>query len=57
MKVKDWMIREIRESLKALGYKEGTAVTIKPIDADHAEVSLSGEKFGIYDFVKHTFVD
>ena len=52
----DSKLREIREALEKLGYHK-KVVTVKALDKNRAEVKVSGERFGIYDFTKHTFVD
>ena len=46
---------EILDAMRKLGHK-GT-VKIRKLDADRSEVFLNGERFGIWDFIKHTFVD
>lgn len=50
-------IAEIRNTMKALGCRKGEHVSLRHISGDRATVYLGDERFGIYDFEKHTFVD
>ena len=53
-------MKEIREAMKALGYHgaETMGLELKPLDDVRVKVICSGHlTIGIYDFVKHTFVD
>lgn len=47
---------DIIDAMHTLGY-HNAVISLKRIDADRAVVFLNDERFGIYDFVKHTFVD
>lgn len=51
---------EINVALQRLGfpaYITGIGTEVKPIDEDRAEVFMQGDRIGIYDFIRHTFVD
>ena len=52
---------EVMDALEKLGYDtEKKEVVTRPVaegDKDRVVVKLDGEQFGIYDFVKHTFID
>ena len=54
--VSNKQLHEIKEAIEKLGYSK-KVITVKPIDSNRTEVKVGGEPFGIYDFVKHTFVD
>ena len=58
LNVKD-KLNEIRQALTALGYKDTVKVVAVELDEDRAQVILpdDGGEMGIYDFIKHTFVD
>lgn len=51
---------EVMTALANLGYTSGKEVVTRPVaegDKDRVVVKVDGEQFGIYDFVKHTFID
>ena len=50
---------EVQEALAKLGYAFGfvSRAQVHDLDADRARVICDGCEIGIYDFVKHTFVD
>ena len=50
---------EIEKALKNLGYTVLfiSDTSMKDLDDDRAEVLIGTERFGVYDFRKHTFVD
>lgn len=48
---------EVINALKALGYKDAYRADVEVLDQDRWKVTLNGEVIGIYDFIKHTFVD
>ena len=50
-------LQEIRCALLALGYPETDPVELILLDSDRGKVICSGQIIGIYDFVKHTFID
>lgn len=50
-------IEEIRNAMKALGYREGGHVSLRHISGDRVAVYRKNKRFGIYDFEKHAFVD
>lgn len=58
MKVQEVM-DEIRQALISLGYAESVLqrIIVTPIDSIRCEVKIQSSTIGIYDFVKHTFVD
>lgn len=47
---------EIRQALRALGYTAGQ-VQLGKAGHQRYTVTLDGERIGIYDLAKHTFVD
>lgn len=53
--------REVMDALEKLGYDtEKKEVVTRPVaegDKGRVVVKVDGEQFGIYDFVKHTFID
>ena len=50
-------IREVKKAMKALGFTDTESVDLKEMDETVSKVFYHGRAFGIYDFVKHTFVD
>jgi len=50
-------LQEIRGALFALGYPETEPVELIMLDGDRGKVICSGQIIGIYDFIKHTFID
>ncbi|MEE5994637.1 MAG: hypothetical protein V3G42_15655 [Oscillospiraceae bacterium] len=57
------MKKEVRQAMISLGYKKTGCITVTPLDDDRALVTqypngkAPGVEIGIYDFIKHTFVD
>ena len=57
------MKKEVRQAMISLGYKKTGCITVTPLDDDMAVVTqypnnkAPGVEIGIYDFIKHTFVD
>lgn len=51
--------QEVQDALAKLGYAFGfvSRAQIHDLDVDRALVKIDGCMIGIYDFVKHTFVD
>lgn len=47
----------IMQALEALGYTKIRELQIDSPAHDRANVYLNGEYFGVYDFVRRTFVD
>ena len=57
LNVKD-KLNEIRQALTSLGYATDKALFIAvELDDVRAQVHMDGGVVGIYDFIKHTFVD
>ena len=50
-------LREVKKAMKALGFTDTESVDLKEMDETVSKVFYHGRAFGIYDFVKHTFVD
>lgn len=56
-------ITEVMKALTALGYPSGSQFAMEPLDDDRCKVIYNGDDhvqdycIGVYDFVKHTFVD
>lgn len=50
-------VNEIKEALYSLGYKAGTTIIIEALDKDRAIVRCREMVIGVYDFIKHTFID
>lgn len=51
-------IKEVKEGMNNLGYYKTDLIELEMLDADRAKVIYSGHlTIGIWDFVKHTFVD
>lgn len=50
-------IREVREKMVHLGYTGTGLLDLHMIDADRAVVFWNGQQFGVYDFIRHTFID
>jgi hypothetical protein len=48
---------EIKNAIQALGFRAGTVVSVRAIQADRMMVSINGDLFGIWDALKKTFVD
>ena len=53
------MMTEVREAMIKLGYPAFMVnrICINIIDDDRVEVVCSSSVIGIYDFIKHTFID
>lgn len=53
------MLTEVQEAMIKLGYPAFMVyrVGINIIDDDRVEVTYSSSVIGIYDFIKHTFID
>jgi len=53
------MLTEVQEAMIKLGYPAFMVnrIRINIIDDDRVEVVCSSSVIGIYDFIKHTFVD
>ena len=50
--------QEIMDAMKALGYTSVEETELRFLDKDRAEVIYKQDKvIGIYDFIRHTFVD
>lgn len=50
--------QEITKALKNLGYKKAEELLIiTEIDGTRVIVLVNGKRFGIYDLIRHTFVD
>ena len=50
-------MKEIRQMLTALGFDDKAKVIAVELDEVRARVILEDSGLGIYDFIKHTFVD
>ena len=50
-------IEEIKQAIKALGFRSPSTVGIKSVSLDRYLVRVNDENIGIYDTNKHTFVD
>lgn len=49
--------KEIKKALHYLGYKAGSAIKVEFLDRDRAIITCRDTVIGIYDFIKHTFID
>ena len=50
-------MEEIKKAIQELGFRAGTVVSVREIQADRMMVSINGQPFGIWDAHKKTFVD
>lgn len=50
-------MEEIKKAIQALGFRSGTVVSVRAMQADRMMVSINGQPFGIWDARKKTFVD
>lgn len=50
-------MEEIKKAIQALGFRAGTVVSVRAMQADRMAVSINGQSFGIWDAHKKTFVD
>lgn len=50
-------MEEIKKAIQALGFRAGTVVSVRAMQADRMMVSINGDLFGIWDARKKTFVD
>ena len=51
-------IEEIKKAMAALGYPTKSNLELEMLDNDRAKVIYNGHfTIGIYDFIKHTFID
>lgn len=50
-------MEEIKKAIQALGFRSGTVVSVREIQADRMIVSINGQSFGVWDAHKKTFVD
>ena len=50
-------MEEIKNAILSFGFRSGTVVSVREIQADRMMVSINGDLFGIWDAHKKTFVD
>lgn len=51
-------LQEVKKAMLALGYSGTNRIELETLDEDRYKVIYSGHlTIGIYDFVKHTFID
>ena len=51
-------VQEVKKAMIALGYLKTDKIELQFIDKDRCEVIYDGHlTIGIYDFIKHTFID
>lgn len=50
-------MEEIKNAILAFGFRSGTVVSVRAMQADRMMVSINGQPFGIWDAHKKTFVD
>jgi hypothetical protein len=50
-------MNELKKAMQELGFRAGTAVTVRAASVDRLLVSVNGEPFGVWDSDKNTFVD
>lgn len=50
-------MEEIKNAIQALGFRAGTVVSVRAMQAGRATVSINGDLFGVWDSHKKTFVD
>lgn len=51
------IMEEIKKAIQALGFRSGTVVSVRAMQAGRMMVSINGQPFGIWDAHKKTFVD
>ena len=56
LNVKD-KLNEVRQAVTSLGYDDRAKIIAVELDEVRARVILDHSGLGIYDFIKHTFVD
>ena len=58
MMTRDDKLKEVKQMMNLLGYPAKGTVELDMIDDDRAKVIYDGHlMIGIYDFIRHTFVD
>lgn len=59
MRDKEQARQEVKEAMLKLGYSQFAVngIHLHWIDNDRVKVLYTASVFGIYDFIKHTFVD
>ena len=50
-------MEEIKNAIRALGFRSGTVVSVRAMQSGRALVSINGQPFGVWDTHKKTFVD
>lgn len=51
-------LQEVKDAMIALGYPKTDRIELEALDDDRCKVIYDGHlTIGIYDFVRHTFVD
>lgn len=51
-------LQEVKKAMESLGYPKTDRIELQFIDKDRCKVIYDGHlTIGIYDFIKHTFID